>query len=57
MREGWQFTILDIQSGDIVFQHLYPEEYLEDAMSSFVEQAGGMELGTKLEIVEVYENE
>jgi hypothetical protein len=55
MREGWQFTIVDIQSGETVFQELYPEEYLEDAMSSFVEQAGGVELGTRLEIVEVGE--
>jgi hypothetical protein len=55
MREGWQFTVIDLGSGEIVFHELYPEEYLEDAMSSFVEQVGGMELGTKLEIVEVAE--
>jgi hypothetical protein len=55
VRDGWQFTVTDIESGEILFQQLYPEEYLEDAMSSFVEEAGGMELGTKLEIVEVVE--
>jgi hypothetical protein len=55
MREGWQFTIIDIGSGEILFQQLYSEEYLEDAMSSFVEESGGIELGTKLEITEVAE--
>lgn len=52
-KEGFRFSIVDVASGEPVFEKVYPHEYLEDAFAAFVQDVGGLELGTRLEIEEV----
>lgn len=51
--EGFKFSIIETASRAVVFSKVYGDEYLEDAFAAFITDAGGIELGTHLEIVEV----